>query len=61
MKPPSRGSQLFGSTLFQYRLCSRATNQTASVADSLAVMGPNSSGGCPRRTRDTARADRDID
>ena len=60
-KLPSRGSQLFGSILFQYWLCSRETNQTVSVADSLAVMGPNSSGGCPRRTLDTAKADRDID
>jgi len=61
MTVPSRSSQAFGSTFFQYLLCSRATSHMVSEADSPAVIGGNSSGASPRMTFVTANAEDEIE
>ena len=47
---PSRGSQAFGLTDFQYLLCSKATCHTVSVPASDAIIGGNSRGASPSNT-----------
>jgi hypothetical protein len=58
---PSRGSHAFGSTFFQYLLCSIATCQTVSVAISPATIGGSSGGASPRMTFVTDNAELEIE
>ena len=54
---PSFGRHAFGSTFFQYLLCSMATWKMVSVAASEAVIGSSWGGMPPNRTCVTANAE----
>ena len=58
---PSFGRHAFGSTFFQYLLCSCATKYTVSVPTSVATKGSSAYGAPPKMTCATASAEAEME